>query len=493
MISTAVSPDQRATTVGLETIYENLQQNIRFLPQRLGIIGQGADAASYDLEKKQIFSAFEAGTIYGFGSPLHLAARQLLPANNDGVGAIPVTIFPLAAGTTAAAGSISVSDDVQTEQQTYIVKINEIRSEIITLPVDTDQTEAISLIIAGINAILEMPVIATAAAAAVTLTAKWKGESGNDLKIELIGIEAGITFAITQPTGGAANPDVQPALDMVGLTWETMFLNCLNISDETALEKYRLFGEGRWQPIKPKPCLFFSGNTLTSVNSAVAISDSRPLDRINVQLVAPGSNELPFVIAARQLARIVKIANSNPPVDYIGQTADGIVAGVDEDQWTDTERDFAVKKGSSTIEVVDNQIQISDVVTFYHPTGDPIPAYSYVVDIIKIMNVTYNIRLIFENTNWLGHPLIRNQDATNNPAARRPSAAAGALASLFEQLGLAAILVDIDFAKKSIIAGINTQNPRRLDISATYKISGNVGIISITQKWGFNFGESVAA
>jgi len=491
-ISSAVSPDAVARTVGIKTIFKNLRGGVVLLPQRIAVIAQGATAGTFLLDKRQIFSGFEAGQVFGFGSPLHLAIRQLLPANSDGVGTIPVTAYPLADGTTASTGDIAASGD-QTADKTYIVKINEIASALIVIPKDTTAAAAVALFVAGINSNVDMPVIAVDGTTQVDLTAKWKGESGDDLKIEIIGEAAGIIFIITQPSGGAGNPDVQDALDKVGGIWETLFLNCLNISDTTNLDKYSVFGEGRWQPLEKKPMLAFTGNTEADVTTAVTVPDARKTDRVNVQFVAPGSPELPFVVAARQLARLAVVANDNPPTDYAGQLATGLAPGYDIEQWDSIKRDFAVKAGSSTIEILDGIIEMSDTVTFYHPTGDPTPAWRYVVDVIKEMNVVFNLRLIFESIDWKGKILIPDGQATVNPNARRPSTAVAAVAKMFDSLGLEAIISNPAAAKQSIVAGISPTNPKRLDLSATHQLSGNTNIISIDNNFGFFFGEQVAA
>lgn len=493
IISTAIPSSYLARAVGVKTEFQDLSQNARLLPMRVAVMAQGNTAATYALTKRQVFSAFEAGQIFGFGSPAHLAALELRPPNGDGIGAIPLTIYPLQDGTTPSAGSVGLTDTTQTETQEYIVKINEIHSEPIVIPKGADRDAALALIIAGVNAINEMPMIAASNMGQVDFTAKWQGASGDDLFIDIEGTIAGITFAIVQPTGGAGNPDVQPALDQLGQDWETLLLNCLEIDDTTNLAKYSTVGEGRWQPIKPKPFVAFTGNTEAAVATAVTVSDSRPTDRVNAQLVAPGSRELPFVVAARELARIAKIANENPPVDYAAQRADGLVPGADADQWDDIERDFALKKGSSTIEVVDGVINLSDTVTFYHPTGDPTPAWLYVVDQIKVMNVVYNIRLIFEDPEWAGAVLIPSGQSTTNPRAKSPSMAKAEVARMLDSLEEIAIVSDAAFAKSTIVADISPTNPKRLDISFTYKISGNTNQISIDAKWGFYFGGSQQA
>ena len=204
--------------------------------------------------------------------------------------------------------------------------------------------------------------------------------------------------------------------------------------------------------------------------------------------MAPGSSDLPFVVAARQLARIVKLANNNPPHDYGSQDATGLTPGTDAQQWTYAQRDVAVKAGSSTIEVKDGVINISDVITFYHPSGDPLPAYRFVVDVVKLMNVIFNTKLIFETDEWDGSPLIPDGQPTINPAAKKPSTAKAAVASMLDGLALNAIISDPETAKKSITAIINSGNPKRLDIVFTVQLSGNTNIISNDLNFGFFFG-----
>ena len=495
VISAAIDSSAVARAVGIETIFRVLREGVVLLPQRIAIVGQ-ASSSVYPLassDKKQVFSALEVGQTFGFGCPVHVAAEQVLPATGDGVGTIPVTIYPTADGTTAAAGQIAVTGTAQNTDKVYRVKINEKVSEPILIGEGDAPAAAVAAFLAGINANLSMPALAADAAPDVAITAKSKGEYGDDLFIEIIGEEDGLTFTPTQPTGGAGNPDVDPALAKFGNVWETLVLNCMNLSDTATLTKYTTFGEGRWQPIRPKPCLVFTGNTEGNVNLAVVVSDARKTDRINAQLVAPASNELPMVAAARQLARLAVVANENPPTDYAGQLATGIAPGADDVQWSFTEQDFAVKAGSSTVEVVDNVLEMSDTTTFYHPTGDINPAYRYVVSIMKVMNVTFNLRLIFEADDWQGKVLIPDGQPTTNENARRPSTAKAAVAKMIDNLALSGIIVNPAAAKASIQADISATNPNRLDLSFTYQISGNTNQISITAYWGFNFGGQVAA
>jgi len=492
-VSTAVDLSAVARVVGIKTAFKDLRGGgVLFLPQRVAIVGQGNTAAVYSTTKRQVTSALEAAQLYGFGSPIHLAALQLLPTNGDGVGTIPVTVYPLdddAAGV-AATGDITPSG-AATGAASFVVMINNIMSEQFAVAAGDSVATITAAITTAVTAALNVPMTAVDGATKVDLTSKWKGASANGLLIEVLATSednSGITFGVTQPTGGLINPDVDDALNQVGDVWETMVLNCLEIADTTTLDKFSTFGEGRWGALTRKPLIVFTGNTATTVTAATAVSDARKTDRTNSQLVAPGSKNLPFAVAARQLARIVKVANNNPPRDYGSQDAETLTPGADGDQWTYIDRDVAVKKGSSTIEVKDGVINVSDTVTFYHPSGDPIPAYRYVCDIVKLQNIIFNLNLIFATDEWDGAPLIPDDQPTINPEAKQPKMAVAAANALIDSLGLNAIISDPKTAKENTLAQISDQNPKRLDIALTVQLSGNTNIISVDLNFGFYFG-----
>jgi phage tail sheath gpL-like len=491
-ISTAVDVNAVASVVGIESKFQQTGLSGRFLPQKVGIVAQGTTGSGYPLIKKQVTSAFEAGNIYGFGSPIHLAVSQLLPSNSDGVGNIPVIVYPLDdAGTGVAASGDITPSGAETEPHAYRVSINNILSEpFVVSPGDVvaDITDAITT---AVNSNINMPVTAIDATTEVVLTAKWKGASSDDLYIEVIPeLPAGSTsFIITQPTGGLVNPDIQDALDLIGENeWITMLLNCLNKSDTVTLGKYTTFGEGRWEPLVKKPLIVFTGDINATVDDATTIPEARKTDRVNSQLVSPASVDLPFIVAARQLARIVVVAENNPPTGYNGQIADGLTPADDSLEWKYSQRDEAIKKGSSTITVENGQVVCGDIATFYHPDGMPIPAYRFVVNIVKLQNVTYNMDLIFSAPEWRDVPLIPDGQPTVNPKARTPGTARAEVAGLLDYLGEQAIISDPEDAKKKTVAAISGSNPNRLDVSVTFNLSGNTRVKSITQNFSYFLG-----
>lgn len=492
-ISTAVDASAVARVTGIKTTFKDLKVGAAtLLPQMGAIVGQGATSATYSTDKAQHTSALSVANTYGYGSPLHLAALQIFPLNGDGVGTIPMTFYPLEddGSGVAAAGDITPSGPA-TGSASFVVRINNIDSEQFVVSSGDSVATIITSMFTAIAAELDLPMTAVDNTTVLDLTAKWAGASSNDLYIEVVATSednSGITFGITQPTGGLVNPDVQPALDQVGNVWETMFLNCMEIADTTTLDAFANFNEGRWGALSHKPSVTFTGNSAEDVNTATTVSDSRKTDRSNSQLVAPGSKDLPFVIAARQMARIITLANNVPAHDYGRRQATGLTPGADGVQWDYADKDSAVKKGSSTIDSIDGVVSISDVVTFYHPSGDPLPAYRYVVDIVKIQNILFNIDIEFSKAEWDGAPLLPDDQPSAEPTVKRPRMAKAAMANIIDGLALAAIISDPETAKESILAEIDSSNPKRLNLSATFQISGNSNIKSIDLNWGFFFG-----
>lgn len=334
----------------------------------------------------------------------------------------------------------------------------------------------------------------TVPATAVTLTAKWKGLTGNDILLEVINDPGnGTVLTVTGMTGGLVNPSaatVTTALAQIGANdWQTIVLHPY-AGDSSILDAISTWGEGRWNELVRKPAVAFSATTSTDEVNTAAGADLRRTDRTNVLLTAPGSPNLPGVIAARQVARIAVVANNNPPMDYGNQQVTGIVPGLDSVQWAYNTRDDAVKHGVSTTEVKDGVVTIGDVVTYYHPTGDNLPAYRYVCDIVKVQNVIYNVDSIFADPSWAAAPMIPDDQPTVNVAAKKPSMAKAAINGMIDNLGLQAILSDPKTAKAQTTAAIDPANPKRLNVSATVQIAGNTDVKAITLNWAFYFGKT---
>lgn len=495
-MTTAIDPSHVGTIFGTKTIFENLAAGGFALQQRLAVIAHSNTGQGNSLTKLQISSSQQAADVYGFGSQIHVIATQAFPANGDGVGSsIPVTIYPLADGTTAALGEIA-PDAPPTSVGTFFIVIGNVSTAAIPVPASTTVAAICTLFAAAIQAVPLMPVTAVATATEVDLTAKWKGLTGNAPTVQVNGTAGtGTVYGITTMAGGAGDPEIDSTLlAQFGEVFETMVINGLG-GTTPALDALSAFGEGRWAPELARPVAgAFYASVETDVNTAITVPDARGTDRTNSQLMAPGSNDLPWKIAGRMVTRIIKVANSRSPAsDYVGQLIDGIDVGADNVQWDSGERNTAVTSGTSTSRSLDSVVQLVDTVTFFHPTGDPTPAYRYCNDIVKIQQMLNDMRIVFDTPKWQAAPLIPDDQATEDINAKKPKMAKAELAKLARSWGSRALISDVPFALASIIVAFDGSNARRLNMSITVKLSSNGNIISQDLKFGFNLPAAAAA
>src|SRR5688572_7964628 len=213
-----------ARVLGIDVVFQDLRAGgILFLPQRIAVFAQASTVAQaapgWSSQKYQATSAAQAGARDGFGSPIHLALLELLPPNGDGVGSVPVTVYPLEDGyeATTAAGSITPTG-TQTVAGTYRVRAGGILGNEFTVAAGASVATRVAAITASMNGVLAMPLIATDSTTVVDVDAKWAGPTGNDIELEVIstGSGAGGAFTIVQPTGGTVDPDITDALDQMG-------------------------------------------------------------------------------------------------------------------------------------------------------------------------------------------------------------------------------------------------------------------------------------
>lgn len=491
----AVDLSAIARVVGIETQFQDLRGGgVLYLPQQIAVIGQGNSANTYAATPVQVTNALAVAQAYGFGSPLHKAVEQLFPTNGDGVGTIPVTVYPVQAGgsAVAAAGDI-VATGTATRQFTGTLRIGGVESLEFVVPSGTAAAAMGAILNTAISGVLDMPVSSAVNTGTdgVDLTAKWLGETGNDLQIEVLDAptDAGITFAVTAMANGAVAPDISAALALFGSRWNTLVVNAAApYTDTGALDDYSTFGEGRWGDLVRKPLTVYTGTSEDDTAVLKAAGDARRSDRVNVLHTVPGSASTPWQIAARTVSRVATVAQNNPARDYGSQKLDGIIAGTDAQQFTYPDRDLLVKAGISTTELKDGVVNLSDTVTLYHPEGDPTPAYRFVKTITKLQQVIYNLDLEFATVEWDGAPLIPDEQPTTNRAAKKPKTAKAAANAIIDNLGLEAIISDAATAKTLTVAAINSQNPDRLDLSVTVQVSGNANIVSAVLNFGFYFG-----
>lgn len=206
---------QRALLIGQKTVAGTLVPNVPIISQSQADATAAAGAGSV-----------LAGMVHAYRLNDPTGEAWLLPLVDDAAGVAATGTITLT-GTTTAAGTLAL----------YVAGI------LVSTALATAQTaaQAAAIVGAAINASPNVPVVATVAAAVVTLTAKNKGECGNDIDVRInhkgtAGGEVtppGLGFAATAMTGGATNPVLTTALSNLQDT-AFDFIVC-SLTDATSL------------------------------------------------------------------------------------------------------------------------------------------------------------------------------------------------------------------------------------------------------------------
>jgi phage tail sheath gpL-like len=492
-VSTAYPSNRVARGVAIKESYDpNIgAAGTRFRPVHIAVVGQGEDGVTYASDKRQVFSSYEAGSVYGFKSPIYGVCSELFRQGSD-VGDIPVDIYPLqqpAAGNVNAAGSITPSG-TYTTSETYQVKVNNILSDEFTTATGETVATLIDKMVAAVNAVIGMPGTAADGTTVFNFTAGWEGVSGNDaaggIHLEMVSPDSpDFTFVIVQPINGAGTVATAAALTLLDSdVWTTHVINCLEPTNSTAITAFNTMGDARRLPECKKPLTVYTG-TNSSMATAYAITDALKAEKVSIFVPNPQSKDLQFRIAAAWVREIAKIDNIDPACDYCGAQLKGLTVGSVATEWASSLRQTAVLKGLSTVEVKDGIVCISDTVTTYHPSGEEPPGYRYVCDIAKVSTAIYNTDLIFNSATWNGKPLIPNSQASRNPNAKKPKMAMAQIFMMIDNLADDAIISDPAYAKANSSASIDSTNAKRLNVKFVFKLSGNANVISIDLAYGF--------
>ena len=504
MISDAVGLELLSRIVGYKLTKGDFSNVTPNLPMRVAILGEAntANQSLLDTEGREITTAQEAGQLYGYGSPIYHMMRILRPQSGSGIGGIPTVVYPQASDPSATTKELKLTPlGVATANGTHTVKVSGragIDGEFydININVGDTATEISQKIQNAINNVLGTPLIAKATGYDVELETKWAGLTAQQTNVEVLtnNTDLGITYAVVQTSAAAGTPSVQGALDQFGNEWVTVVVNgyglVSNVMD--TLEAFNGIPKptsptGRYAGIVFKPFIALSGST---VEDPSAITDVR-LDDVTIAVCpAPFSLAYDFEAAANMALLFARKEQDTPQLDVGGDsyadmpTPDYI--GAMADYFT---RDAIMKKGCSTVDLVNGKYVVQDFVTTYHKLGELPPQFRYCRNLVLDFNVRFGYFLL-EQTNVVDHVIANDNDLVTASKVIKPKRWKSILNSYAEGLATRALIAEPAFMQESLTVGISSTNPDRLETFFRYKRTGVVRIASTTAEAGFNFGNS---
>jgi phage tail sheath gpL-like len=503
MASDAVTLNRVSRIVGYKLTTGDFRATSPNLPQKIAVFAEANtdNQETLDVTPKEITSAQEAGSLYGYGSPIYLIARILLPKSGGGVNGVPVVVYPQVTPEGATEKILTITPTgVANDNGTHYVVISGrdgLDGQFYAVNIESgDTTDIINAKMAdAINNILGSPVVASDTDYEITLTTKWKGLTADELSVTIDtgDNDLGITYAIDEVQSGSGTPSVSSSLDTIGNEWVTLIVNGYgtHAATMTAFESWNgkpgTNPTGRFQAVIMKPAVVFTG---TLEEDPSSISDAR-LNECTIALCsAPLSPGLSFEAAANYCVREAVNAQNTPHLDISGQELPDMPVPSDKnigDMADYDKRDQFVKKGCTTVDIVAGVYVVQDFVTTYHKLGEDPPQFRYVRNLILDFNVRYAYYLL-EQINVVDHVIANDNDTVSAEKVIKPKQWKQQLNKLADDLVNRALIVDAPFMQNSIVVNLGTSNPDRLETSFKYKRSGTVRVASTTAQAGFNFG-----
>lgn len=272
---------------------------------------------------------------------------------------------------------------------------------------------------------------------ALNITAKSKGPWGNDISLafNINGEESpsGFSAVVTDMSGGSGIPDIQNALDGLGIGdgANEIFITDMvhgygqDTSTLDAIATYVGLGNtliGLYGELVARPFRSLTGDVVAGTagfTAIKAIGDGRKTDRANGVISVPDSKSHPSEIAALAIGNMARINNNRAEEHYVDVILQDIHPGdKGSDRWTSeyTNRDGAVKAGVSPTLVKDGVVVLQNVISFYHPDNVPITSNGYrsMRNISIIQNILASIKTTFEASKWQGISIVDSVEAVTN-------------------------------------------------------------------------------
>lgn len=407
----------------------------------------------------------QADRWFGAGSQLgQMVAAYLKPNRLTKMLALGVPDFE---GGVAAVGTLTITGEVTVPTPICLY----IGGQLVRLGVAQGQSaEAVASALAIlVNATPALPVTAESEAGVITLTAKHKGESGNDLDLRLGYLDEdlpqGLIFAIVPLAGGAGNPDAGDIIAALGN--DRYHIIAWPWSDDTGLGYLKTELDSRWGPLRQidGQAILVKPGTFAEVCTFASGHNNKHLTVFPTE----GSPTPPWVYASVAAAIIAYYGADDPARPFQTLTLPGVLAPPVKSRWSDfPEKNQALYEGVSVCGVNDaGEVMLLNVITTYRTTAWGAETQAY-LQLNTLLTLSY---LRYDWNGYLARKYPRHKLAGDDEAKRygpgqpimTPKLGkAEAIARCHEWVRRGLVEAPDDFAARLEVTRDN-QNPNRLN------------------------------
>lgn len=434
---------------------------LRYKTLLIGLRTSGGSVAEKIL--KGVTSADQVADFFGDGSMLHRMAISYF-ANNKITETFAIALDDNGAGV-AATGTFTITGPA-TAAGTMVFYIAGVRLAIAVASGDS-ATDIGDALVTAITADTTLPVTAANAIGVVTLTAKNKGESGNDIDMRTNYYDdevypTGTGNTTVAMASGATNPDIQDIIDVLGDTWYNIIICPLN--DATNLTAIEAELADRFDYAR-----MIDGLYITSKVGVLGTLSTFGNGRNSPHVVCMHSQSVATYIGDFCGALGAKIAlegEIDPARPFQTLELTGILAPGVTEQFTNAENDILLFDGIATFYVDQaNKVRIQRAITMYqtNDAGATDTAYLDSTTLLTLMYLRYDFRTTIL-TKYARAKLA--DDGTNFGSGNQvitPAIGKAEAVAKFRQWESLGLVENIEQFKTDLICERNAADVNRLD------------------------------
>ncbi len=415
-----------------------------------------------------ITSADQAAEYFGNGSQLHRMAISWFAANKT----VPLIVVPIddAGAGVAATGTYAFSG---TATAAGVISAT-IAGELITAAVASGDTATVvgDSLVTAIAAKTSLPVTSANVTGTVTLTAKNKGEAGNDVDLRINFndgeiLPAGITVVVTTLGGvisGATNPDVQEIIDILGDEWYNIWVSPW--IDTTNLGKIETELVDRFGPLRMIDAVYFSAKSDTQGN-LTTFGNGRNSAHVEVMGLEPNYPSEPIQFISSVAGRIAQEGQADPARPFQTLSLPGIIPPPVVERFTFAERNILLFDGIATNKVgAGGVVQIERAITMYQTNAAGANDIAF-LDVNTLLTLMF-LRFDFRTTILTKYPRAKLADDGVNiqsgQSIMTPKIMKAEAIAKFRQWEFLGLVENIDQFKNDLIVERSITDPNRLDI-----------------------------
>ena len=475
---------RRASARVVEQVGRKRSVGGNYIPEKVLIVGQynQAKTAVIEYEPFRGFTAEDFANQFGYGSEIHRQAIQILEplgGYSDNLCAMAVE-EPSAA--VAAFGPVTFTDAATSSGTWYL----DIGGEQYQVNVASGATGAIqaAALIAAITADINAPVTATPGGSGsehiVTITAKQKGASGNDIGVRLnpygiaqvAGNPSGTTVAVPVSgflTSGSGAIDVTDVFlktdgsDNLGDEWYT-FVTC-PVRDATNIALYKTALNRRFEstPNRAAATIVAYGPG-TTYAQYIAIPDD-----YNSKFIAPIWDDRVYLpqneFAAAVIGYAVASAMIDPGRPFVGlETTIPVKPNVPNLTYAQVDALFRAGGGYCTVNAAGN-LCLGDLAVCYRLTsaGGATEEWFDLVSVTMRQQKAYQVEQLLRSDPYIRGMLTSNDAITAKDYVIKPNRLIADLFALIDNWASEGWTKNPEDVKDTVIAEINATNNSRLD------------------------------